>query len=120
MRIESYKNLIVWQKAIIVAEKVYRVTKEMPKDETFGLISQMRRASVSIASNIAEGRSRSTRKDFSQFLRISLGSCAELETQIIIAKKTMILTANTEEIEILLTEISKILQTMVNKLAPRS
>src|SRR3989304_1877241 len=85
--INSYKDLIVWQKAVKLALVVYELTSRFPKEESFGLTSQMRRSAVSIPSNIAEGRSRGTKKDFIQFLRIAFGSGAELETQIIIAKQ---------------------------------
>ena len=87
MPIHSHKDLIVWQKAIELSKKTYLLTEKFPKEEIYGITSQMRRAVVSIPSNIAEGRSRGTRKDFIQFLRISLGSASELETQIEIAKQ---------------------------------
>ena len=87
MQIQSYRDLIVWQKAVELSVAVYGLTEHYPKEEIYGLISQMRRASVSIASNIAEGRYRGTRKDFCQFLRIAFGSGAELETQIEISKR---------------------------------
>ena len=82
----SHRDLIVWQKSMKLVSLVYTFSKEFPADERYGLTSQMRRAAVSVPSNIAEGRSRSSRKDFAQFLHISLGSVAELETQIEIAK----------------------------------
>ena len=81
-----FKELKVWQKAIELVTETYLVTKEFPKDELFGLVSQIRRCVVSIPSNIAEGCGRKTNKDFSNFLGIALGSCFELETQIIISK----------------------------------
>ena len=87
--INSYRELIVWQKSIELVVAVYNLTAKFPKEEAYGLTSQMRRSAVSIPSNIAEGRSRGTKKDFTQFLRISYGSGAELETQIIIAKKLL-------------------------------
>jgi len=86
MGIKSYKDLIVWQRAVEVSKKIYVVTKSFPPEELYGLSSQMRRAAVSIASNIAEGRNRGTHKNFVQFLRVASGSTAELQTQIIIAK----------------------------------
>ena len=117
MQINSYKNLIVWQKGIVVCERIYKVTESFPKEEIYGLTSQMRRAAVSIPSNIAEGRNRSSRKDFINFLRISLGSTAELETQIEIAKRLpQTKHLSFEEIVILLEEISKMLSTMISKL----
>ncbi len=83
----SYKELIVWQKSIQLVIDIYKLTKKFPKEETYGLSSQMQRAVVSIPSNIAEGNDRNSSKEFSQFLRIARGSLAELETQIIISEK---------------------------------
>ena len=78
----SHRDLIVWQKAMILVSAVYKLSISLPADEKFGLTSQIRRAAVSIPSNIAEGRARSTKKDYLQFLHIALGSTAELETQL--------------------------------------
>ncbi len=115
--IQSYKELIVWQKAILLCEKIYILTENFPKAESFGLVSQMRRSAVSIPSNIAEGKYRGTRKDFTQFLRIARGSTAELETQILIAKKFYPLDTSTiTDIEKLLEEISKMLSSVIKKL----
>lgn len=85
--ISSYRDLVVWQKAIQLAIEIYQLTDRFPREEQFGLVSQMRRAAVSIASNIAEGRSRGTRKDFAHFLTMAYASGAELETQIYIARQ---------------------------------
>ena len=84
MRIQDLK---VWQKSIDFVENIYRITEVFPKTEQFGLVSQMRRAAVSISSNIAEGNGRKSQKEFQHFLSISIGSLAEVETQIIIAKR---------------------------------
>jgi len=84
--IHSYKDLIVWQKAMDLVVAVYVLTDLFPKNELYGLISQIRRCSVSIPSNIAEGRRRGSKKDYQHFLIIAYGSGAELETQIEIAK----------------------------------
>jgi four helix bundle protein len=81
----TYRELIAWQKAMSLAETVYRVTANFPADERFGLVSQLRRAVVSVASNIAEGHGRRSRPEFDRFLKISLGSIREVETQIILA-----------------------------------
>jgi four helix bundle protein len=86
-RIISYKDLIVWQKAVDLTVEIYNLTKDFPTAEQYGLTSQMRRAAVSIASNIAEGKTRRTQKDFHNFLGIAFASAAELETQLIIAKR---------------------------------
>jgi four helix bundle protein len=83
----SYRNLLVWQKAIDISQAVYTLTKSFPRDEQFALTSQMRRAAVSIAANIAEGYGRNGNKEFASFLRISHGSLTELETLLTIAKK---------------------------------
>ena len=82
--IVSFRDLKIWQCGLKIAREVYVLTKKLPKEEIFGLISQMRRAVISVSSNIAEGRSRNSRKDFAQFLHIALGSLAELETQLIL------------------------------------
>ena len=87
MKIKDYKELKIWQKGIEVTDRVYRVTRSFPQDELYGLTSQMRRAAVSIPSNIAEGFARQHRKEYIQFLFTALGSCAELETQSIIAER---------------------------------
>src|ERR1041385_9000651 len=80
----SYKDLLVWQKAIALAKIVYRFTQKYPSEEKFGLVAQMRRASVSIPSNIAEGQARHTTGEFIQFISHAEGSTAELETQLIL------------------------------------
>ena len=82
--IRSYEDLMVWQKAMELVVEVYRVVKLLPREETYGLSDQMRRAAVSVPSNIAEGQSRNTRKDFINFLCIARGSNAELRTQCLI------------------------------------
>lgn len=87
MYIESFKQLVVWQKSIALVKHIYQITNQFPREELYGLVSQMRRAAVAIPSNIAEGKKRKTKKDFVQFLRIADGSAAELETQIIISKE---------------------------------
>ena len=89
--IKSYKDLDVWKAAMELAADVYGVTKGFPKEEIYGLTSQMRRASVSIASNIAEGYDRESTAHFMQFLRISQGSSKELETQILLAERVGVL-----------------------------
>ena len=88
----NFKELMVWQKAIDLVTEIYKITRAFPKEEVFGLVSQMQRAAVSIPSNIAEGHERNTDKEFAQFLCIARGSLAELETQIIIAEKLSYIT----------------------------
>ncbi|SDI51499.1 four helix bundle protein [Chryseobacterium jejuense] len=82
----NFKDLLVWQKSIDFVTEIYRITEVFPKNEVYGLISQIRRAAVSIPSNIAEGNSRRSKLDYLQFLKISRGSRAEVETQLIISK----------------------------------
>jgi four helix bundle protein len=80
--IKSYRDLIVWQKGIEFAKELYSVTHKLPDDERYGMVSQIRRSAVSVPSNIAEGQARRTPKAFVQFLYISRGSLAELDTQL--------------------------------------
>src|SRR3990167_7450688 len=84
--LKSYKELNVWKKSIELVIEIYKLTEKFPKSELFGLTSQMRRAAVSIPSNIAEGYSRKHRLEYLQFVRISFSSGAELETQLLISK----------------------------------
>ena len=86
-RIRSYRDLIAWQKAMDLCERVYRATDAFPKAEVYGLTSQMRRAAVSIPSNIAEGQARNTRGELLQFLGHASGSLAELDTQSLLASR---------------------------------
>jgi len=83
----THKDLDVWKLGIELVEEIYKITSKFPKNEIYGLISQMRRAAVSIPSNISEGAARDSTKEFIQFLYVALGSLSELETQVIIAKK---------------------------------
>ena len=87
MSSKNYKDLIVWQRSIQLVIAIYKLTNKYPKEEIYGITSQIRRASISIPSNIAEGSKRGTKTDFQQFLRMSFGSGAELETQIEISKQ---------------------------------
>jgi four helix bundle protein len=87
MIVKSYRDLIVWQKSMDLVEAVYKVTQSFPKEEAYGLTAQLRRAAVSIPSNIAEGQSRKSSKEFLHHLFISYGSLSELETQIQIAER---------------------------------
>ena len=87
MSIVNYRDLIVWQKSMDLATMVYKSTASFPTEERFGLSQQMQRAAVSIASNIAEGHARRSTQDFRRFLNIAYGSRAELETQILLARR---------------------------------
>lgn len=81
----THKDLEIWQKGIELVEKIYKLTSSFPKEEIYGIISQMRRAAISYPSNIAEGAARFSRKEFIQFMYIALGTLSELETQVIIS-----------------------------------
>jgi len=111
---KDFKKLIVWGKAMECTTDVYILTKQLPSDEKFGLISQIRRSAVSIPSNIAEGSKRKTDKDYKQFLSIAAGSAAELETQLLLSKN--IYNIYNKEIMHALDEIQKMLESFIRKL----
>jgi len=115
--LNSYKDLIAWQKSIKLVVAIYELTDKYPKEEIYGIVSQIRRCSVSIPSNIAEGRNRGTKKDFTQFLRIAYGSGAELETQLEISKQ-LPKTKNLDykKVDALLLEVMKMLNVMIKNL----
>ncbi len=106
----NFKDLRVWQKAIDLTIEIYSALSSFPQDEKYGLVSQMKRAAVSIPSNIAEGAGRNSNKEFKHFLSISLGSLFEIETQLIIASRLQLI--NTETTQELSPKISD-LQRMV-------
>jgi four helix bundle protein len=112
-----HKNLEVWKRSIDLVIAIYNDTKRFPSDERFCLSQQMRRAAVSIPSNIAEGSARKSTNELRQFLFISLGSLAELETQVIIASKLGYSGAQSDNIEKMLGEIRKMLQAVITKLS---
>ena len=97
MKINNFKELTIWQRGIILVKDIYKATENFPPAETYGLRSQMRRASISIPSNIAEGFKRQHSKEFKQYLNITLGSLAELETQTIIATELNYINTNIRE-----------------------
>ena len=114
---QGYRDLVVWQQAMDVAVETYRLTSSFPKEEMFGLTSQMRRAAVSIASNIAEGEGRKSKNEFSHFLGIALGSKSELETQLILSERVNLLkTTDTEPIKKSLDDIGKMLTALRRKI----
>ena len=114
---QDVHDLIVWQRAIDLTECVYKLTRHLPKEEIYGLTSQMRRASVSVASNIAEGRGRLNAFKFRQFLGLAQGSLFELKTQLIITKRLAFVDAAAlRDAESLSEEISKMLISLINKL----
>ena len=117
MKVKHYSELIVWQKAMDIVIEIYRATESFPKTEVFGLVNQMRRAAVSIPSNIAEGQGRSTTKDFVHFLHIARGSLQELETQTIIAHRLNYFNQTTrDQLVTRVTEIAKILYGLIRSL----
>jgi four helix bundle protein len=116
-KIESYKDLVVWQKGIELVNELYSVTKGFPKEEMFGLTNQIRRATISVPSNIAEGWGRNSTKNYIQFIRISVGSLYEIETQLVIANNQNYITnqiksALSEKID----ELGKMLNTLLKRL----
>lgn len=112
----NYKNLIVWQKSMELVVEIYKVTDKYPQNELFGLTSQSRRCSISIPSNIAEGRLRTGDREFAHFLSIAFGSGAELETQIEIAKKLYFgKSLDFTKVDSLLAEVMKILNKLLQK-----
>ena len=106
LNMKTHKDLEVWKSSIVLAGDIYRTTEKYPKSETFGIVSQMRRAAVSIGANIAEGAARQSGKEFMYFLSISQGSASELDTLIEISKEVDI--TNIMNLEKLQEDISKI------------
>ena len=117
MIVNHYKELIVWQKAMDLVCLVYEVTKSFPKDELYGLTQQIRRAVVSVPSNIAEGQARKSTAEFRNFLSIARGSMAEVETQLLIALRLNYLQQpQLQRIMAVHDEISKMLPVLISKL----
>ncbi|MBY0527208.1 MAG: four helix bundle protein [Gemmataceae bacterium] len=117
MSVRHYSDLIVWQKSMDLVVHVYQSTESFPQREVFGLTNQVRRAAVSIPSNIAEGQGRATTKDFVHFLHIARGSLQEVETQVLLAGRLQYL-VDQEKVEHLnaTTEIARILNGLINSL----
>jgi four helix bundle protein len=116
-KIESHRDLLVWQKSMDLVEAIYRVTLKLPSHEQYGLISQLRRAAVSIPSNIAEGYGRQSTGNYRQFLSVSRGSLLELETQIEICVRLGYLAQpDTMGIFTATTELSKMLTSLISKI----
>ena len=117
MGVQKYEDLTVWQKAMSLAVEVYKIIKLLPREEIYALADQMKRAAVSIPSNIAEGQERNSTKDFAKFLYIAKGSKAELETQLMLCVRLEYLTqSQTEVAQGLLSEIGKMLNALTRKL----
>ncbi len=118
---KTYRELIVWQKSMDLAEETYRISRRFPKHELYGLASQLQRASVSVASNIAEGHARKSRKEFVHHLSYSKGSIAEIETQMILATRLGYISRDEiREFWNLAQEVGKMLSTMINTLSTSS
>ena len=116
----SYKDLIVWQKSRILVRKIYLLTQKLPREETFGITNQIRRAVISIPSNIAEGYDRGSNKEFVRFLKIAKGSAAEVETQLILCIDLGYLTLDDiQEVLALHDEIIRMLGTLIIKTEQR-
>lgn len=115
--LRSYRDLIAWKKAVELVTEIYLVTKAFPHDETYGLASQLRRAAVSVPSNIAEGQGRATRGEFIQFLCHARGSLFEVETQMVIAGNLGYVAPDVEErITPRITEVARILNGLLSSL----
>jgi four helix bundle protein len=115
----SYKDLIVWQRAVTMVTKVYRATQSFPREETYGLTSQLRRSAVSVASNIAEGQGRISKGEFRQFLGMARGSLIEMETQIVIAGNLGYMNAETaDRLTSCSGEVSRLLHGLMQSLQP--
>ncbi|MBL7151286.1 MAG: four helix bundle protein [Candidatus Omnitrophica bacterium] len=116
MRTRSFKDLIVWQKAYRLVLEIYRITKDFPKEETYGLAQQMRRAAVSLPSNIAEGYGRNHKAEYKQFLSLAYGSLSELETQYLLSLDLNYLKKD-EIAENLFKEVGSMLYRMMNPIS---
>ena len=115
---QNYKDLVVWQKGISLAKAIYQLTTKFPGEEKFGLVAQMRRAAISIPSNIAEGQARHTTGEFIQFISHAEGSTAELETQLILSVELGFAdTKSTEGVFILVDDIRRMLNGLRRKLS---
>lgn len=117
-KIESYRDLVVWQKAMFLVREVYAVTRSFPKEEQFGLTNQLRRAVVSIPSNIAEGNGRGTTPDYIRFLQIARGSLFETQTQIELSVDLGFLNeSSVAPLRSLTNEIERMLNSIISKLS---
>ena len=114
---KNFKELIIWKKGIELVKSVYVISKSLPSEERFGMISQLTRAAVSIPANIAEGSSRNSGKDYARFLQIALGSAFEVQTYLVIAKEMNWSTSeNLMPIELLVEEEIKMMHSFIKKL----
>ena len=113
-RRNSYRDLIVWQKSMLLVKEIYLQTKNFPKEELYGLTSQIRRCAISVPSNIAEGKGRNTDKEFIRFLQISLGSVYEFQTQLELSSQLNYIN-DIDNLLNLSIEIEKMINTLITK-----
>jgi four helix bundle protein len=114
----SYRDLIVWQKATAMVTEIYRATEGFPREEMFGLTSQLRRSAVSVASNIAEGQGRLSKGEFRQFLGQAMGSLIEMENQLVIAEFGFLTSKSVKGLMSLSGEVSRLLHGLIKSLQP--
>ena len=115
----THRELLVWKKSIEFVTQIYNLTNKFPKDENYGLSSQLRRAAISIPSNIAEGAARNTDKEYVRFLYIARASASEIETQLIISKNLNYFNSGNENLDTDLLLILKMLTYLINKISQR-
>ncbi|MBQ7454263.1 MAG: four helix bundle protein [Selenomonadaceae bacterium] len=116
MSVSDYRDLVVWQKSMDLTVEIYRLTKNLPKDELYGLTNQLRRAAISIPSNIAEGSARLSTKEYLRFLSIARGSKVEIETQLLLCVKLGYLQQSDMDNALnLCTEVGKMLNAIISK-----
>ena len=115
---QNFKNLVAWQRSMDLVIEIYEVTEKFPRQEIYGLTSQLRRAAVSIPSNIAEGQARFSKKEFKHFLRNAKGSLAEVQTQVAIATRLgFILETKEQDLDQRLHQLARILNGLINSIA---
>jgi len=115
---QKFEDLVVWQRSIDLTVCIYKLTRSLPKDELYGLVSQMRRASISVASNIAEGRGRLSPAEFRYFLGLAQGSIFELKTQLVVARRLEFVDSKSlGEADSLAVEVSKMLAAFIQTLS---
>jgi four helix bundle protein len=116
LNMKNFKQLKVWQSGMDIVELIYSLTKHLPKEEKYGLISQLNRAAVSIPSNISEGSSRDSKKEYKYFIQIALGSCFELETQLLIVERLSLCQYDLSILKQMVDEEQKMLMSFIRKL----
>ncbi len=115
--VKDYRDLIVWQKAMELVETIYRTTTAFPREEIYGLTSQIRRAAISVPSNIAEGNGRNTTRDYVHVLGMAYGSIKEVETQVLISERLRYINSNrSDELVEMTGEIARLISGLMNSL----